>query len=174
MKKYILFTAIFALAFASCDMKEDYEEINSEVVEAAGEWYVLYNHSQYGVDAFGVGLTAIITYNTSADDGTEIWLSDEGNFWEYKVKLPVNLATMTFGSDNVVTNEIDGYDIGVRIMNGKILKDASTYHDSGATADSIYFELWFEDLEAEGTGIANDTLYVSGFRRTGFMEDEPH
>ena len=43
---------------------------------------------------------------------------------------------------------------------------------SGAVADSIYFELWFEDLEF-ATGITSDTLLVSGYRRTGFLEDEP-
>jgi hypothetical protein len=43
---------------------------------------------------------------------------------------------------------------------------------SGAIADSIYFELWFEDLE-DATGLASDTLIVSGYRRTGFLEDEP-
>jgi hypothetical protein len=32
--------------------------------------------------------------------------------------------------------------------------------------------LWFEDLEVQ-TGIASDTLIVSGYRRTGFLEDEP-
>ncbi len=66
---------------------------------------------------------------------------------------------------------MDGYDIKVLVRNGKVIKDVSL-RPSGTIADSIYFELWFEDLEGE-TGIAGDTLIVSGYRRTGFLEDEP-
>lgn len=170
MKKYIYAIIAFTLILSSCDLKEDYEVEKSKVVDLAGQWYVLYNHAEYGEDPFGEGFTMINTFNTSAEDGKEIWITDDGNFWDYKVKIPVNIDNLTFGSDQVVTNSVDGYDIKVTIKNGKIIKKAST-QPSGAVTDSIYFEVWFEDLE-ESTGIANDKLLVSGFRRSGFLEDE--
>lgn len=172
MRKYLLYIPLLALVFSACDLKEDFEVEKSKVVEAAGQWFVMYNHETYGEDPFGAGFTALKTFNTSANLDNEIWLTDEGNFWEdgYKVKIPVNIENMTFGSEDTLVNAVDGYEISMIIKNGKIIKNASV-QPSGAVTDSIYFEVWFEDLE-ESTGIANDKLLVSGFRRTGFLEDE--
>mgnify|MGYP001766125008 CR=1 FL=1 len=171
MKNYILILLAAVFMLYSCDLKDDFENEESAVVKMAGEWYVHYDHPVYGLDPFAVGYTSIITYNTSADDGNEMWINDEGNFWTFRVKTPVNLTALTFGSQDTIINNIDGYDIKALIRNGKIIEKAST-RPSGAIADSIYFELWFEDLEGS-TGIASDTLIVSGYRRTGFLEDEP-
>ena len=171
MKKNILLFTVSMLVFVACDIKDDFVNEESAVVALAGEWYVHYDHPVYGADPFGAGYTSIITYNTSADDGQEIWLNDLGNFWTYQVKIPADVADLTFGSTDTVINHIDGYDIKILVRNGKIIEHAST-RPSGAVADSIYFELWFEDLE-DATGIASDTLIVSGYRRTGFLEDEP-
>jgi hypothetical protein len=171
MKKNILLLTCIAFMLSSCDKKEKFVNEESSVVKAAGEWYVHYDHPVFGADPFGVGYTSLITYNTSADDGRNIWLNDQGNFWNYQVKIPVDVASLTFGGQDTVVNAIDGYGIKVLVRNGKIFKDASLRR-SGVKADSIYFELWFEDLEGS-TGIAGDTLIVSGYRRTGFLEDEP-
>lgn len=171
MKNKLLSLIITLLVFSACDKKDDFVNENSKAVALAGEWYVHYDHPVYGADPFGVGYTSIITYNTAADDGQEIWLSDQGNFWTYLVKIPGNVQQLSFGGQDTVINHINGYEIKVLVRNGKIIEDASE-RPSGAIADSIYFELWFEDLEGE-TGIASDTLIVSGYRRTGFLEDEP-
>jgi hypothetical protein len=171
MKKNILLGALILLIISSCDLKDDYENEMSPVVAVAGEWYVHYDHPVYGADPFGAGYTSLITYNTSADDGTEIWINDNGNFWTYQVKLPVDISALTFGTLDTLINAVEGYDIKVLVRNGKVIKDVSV-RPSGAIADSIYFELWFEDL-AGATGIDSDTLIVSGYRRTGFLEDEP-
>jgi len=171
MKNNTLLIIFIVLTSLACDKKDDFINEESGVVELAGEWYVHYDHPVYGADPFGVGYTSVITYNTSFDDGKEIWINDQGNFWAYQVKIPVNVTSLTFGSQDTVVNHIDGYDIKVLVRNGKIIKNASK-RQSGAIADSIYYELWFEDLEGQ-TGIASDTLLVSGFRRTGFLEDEP-
>jgi hypothetical protein len=171
MKKDILFVAFLALMLSSCDKKEKFVNEESAVVEIAGEWYVHYDHHIYGPDPFGAGYTSLITYNTSADDGQMMWIKDQGNFWPYQVKVPVNISALTFGSQDTVISAIDGYNIKVLVRNGKVIKEASP-RPSGAIADSIYFEIWFEDLEGS-TAIADDTLIVSGYRRTGFLEDEP-
>ena len=171
MKTNILLLAFVAFILSSCDKKEDFINEKSMVVEIAGEWYVHYDHPVYGSDPFEAGYTSLITYNTSADDGQEIWINDEGNFWNYQVKIPVDISTLTFGSTDTAINAVSGYDIKVLVRNGKVIKEVSV-RPSGAVADSIYFELWFEDLEGS-TGIVSDTLIVSGYRRTGFLEDEP-
>ena len=157
--------------FIACDKKDDFVNDESGVVDLAGEWFVHYDHPVYGADPWGIGYTSLITYNTAVDDGQEIWINDQGNFWTYQVKIPVDVADLTFGSADTVINSIDGYDIKVLIRNGKIIEKVSE-RPSGAIADSIYFELWLEDLEDQ-TGIASDTVIVSGYRRTGFLEDEP-
>jgi hypothetical protein len=171
MKKNILFIALFAVMLYSCDKKEKFVNEESKVVKIAGEWYVHYDHPVFGADPFDVGYLSLITYNTSADDGQAMWINDQGNFWTYQVKIPVNVSDLTFGSQDTVLNAIDGYGIKVLVRNGKVINKVSL-RPSGALADSIYFELWFEDLEGS-TGIAGDTLIVSGYRRTGFLEDEP-
>lgn len=174
MKKiiYSIFSiSLLLFLFTACD-DEELEIWESSTGKIDGNWYVSYDHSQYGVDPFGVGLTLVHTYNTAADNGQEIWLTDEDHFWSYKVQVPANPDNLTFGSSDVVTSVVEGYDIQVRVTNGKIIKDAVELA-SGVMSDSIYFEIWFEDLH-ESTGIENDTLFVSGYRQTGFNEDEPH
>jgi hypothetical protein len=168
MKKIAYYTiGILLLVFSSC--KEDAEDWDSSVHDLSGEWYVRYDHATYGEDPFGAGYTHLLTFNTADDDGTEMWLTDDGAFWDYKVRIPVMTDSLKFGSDNPAPNQ--SYDIEVKIMNGKVIRDAVTL-PSGYVADSIYFEVWFEDLE-DATEIPNDKLLVGGYRKTGFEEDEP-
>ena len=157
------------MIFSVFSCTEDPEVWDSKVLELSGDWFVRYDHESYGEDPFGSGFTPLMTFNTAKDDGTEIWITDDGNFWDYKVKVNVNASNLTFGSDQALVNSVDGYEIGVKIMNGKIIKNAVT-QPSGYVSDSIYFEVWFEDLEDQ-TGIANDKLLVGGFKRSGFTED---
>lgn len=157
------------MIFSVFSCTEDPEVWDSKVLELSGDWFVRYDHESYGEDPFGSGFTPLMTFNTAKDDGTEIWITDDGNFWDYKVKVNVNASNLTFGSDQALVNSVDGYEIGVKIMNGKIIKNAVT-QPSGYVSDSIYFEIWFEDLEDQ-TGIANDKLLVGGFKRSGFLED---
>jgi hypothetical protein len=178
----LFISVLFAVSMNSCQFFEDIDKIPEPEVKYAstypvsGEYYVMYNHADYGEDPFGAGFTKVFITNTAADDGKEIWIGDyaaspdDYGFWQYKVKVPVNVTDLTFGNADAVVNNADGYPIQIKIMNGKIIKDASLL-DSGVKSDSIYFEIWFEDLE-DATGIADDKLLVSGFRRTGFIEDE--
>lgn len=173
MKNYILFIAFIAFIFSSCDKKAEYENEMSAVVDVAGEWFVTYDHDVYGADPFGAGHTAIVTYNTADNASDEMWVSDLGNFWWYTVKVPVNLDTKTFGSTDTIVSVYPDYAIKCLVENGQIFEGTVTHLPSGAVTDSIYFEIYFEDL-AGATGIDGDRLIVSGYRRTGFLEDEPH
>lgn len=170
MNKAIYFLGLVLLVgFYSCEQ----EEIDPGKVESnamSGEWFVLYNHPTFGEDPFQVGYTSLITSSTASESTTEVIITDESNFWDYRVKCTFDAATKTFGSDDTLFNYISGYEIKVLVRNGKIIEDVVEL-ESGLMADSIYFEIWFEDL-IDATAIPDDMLMVSGYRRTGFLEDE--
>ena len=156
MKNYITLLVLAVAFITSCDEKEDYVQINSSTMEISGEWWV-----EYSTDGYNSGLTKLIISNTSADDGNEVWISDEHNFWEYKVKCPVNMEQLTFSGNDLSNIE---YDVLIQINGGKMLKDAAK-STSGVVTDSLYFEIEFADDPG--------TIYqASGWRKTGFLEDE--
>ena len=103
------------------------------------------------------------TYNTAANVPTEMWLEDGGNFWDYKVRVNVDYNARTFTTNDFVENT--SYDCGVRITEGKIMEGAATT-PSGMPADSIVYMIQFDD---DPNGL---TYKVSGFRRTGFPNDD--
>ena len=95
MKKVLYFAALLFLATA-CE-KEDIE--NTATVSMAGQWYctvdavddagnpittTLDGQPNSGEDYFGVGRTYILTYNTTANSATEMWVDNLGigNFAE--------------------------------------------------------------------------------------------
>ena len=170
MKKIFLYMAVLAIGFTSCDKKEDFVNDMSNVVGAAGDWRVQYDHAVYGTDPFGVGHAEMITFNVSSDVKDSLWITDQGSFWEYKGKIALDLANMTFGSDDEVDSQYPDYPIKMKVWDGVIVKNATTL-PSGAVVDSIYYKIWFEDLEIYGTGIPNDSLMVQGYRHSGFTED---
>jgi len=172
MKKInFLYTLALVLClglFSSCE-KDDYVPGGTAVETMSGKWTVVYDHSSFGEDPFGVGKTQVYTYNTADNSTEEMWLFDDANFWDYKVKVPINLENKTFGTTDTLTNAVEEYEIKVVVRNGKIIDNGAT-PPSGQPVDSIYFELWFEDLEG-ATGLPDDTLLVSGYRYTGWEED---
>lgn len=164
--KYSAF--ILGIAFlSSCEFfhdvnKQDEPEIEySSTFPISGEWYVQFDHETLGEDPNGAGLVPLFTYNTAADDGRNIWLSDDGNFWDFKVKIECDVKSLSFGTADSVANV--SYDVNVLLQNGKIIKNASL-QPSGVYMDSIYFEVAFGDEDGK--------FLVSGFRRSGFLEDE--
>lgn len=168
MKNLTILTVSLLFIMASCKT-EDIEPGAAANNELSGEWFVNYDHNVYGPDPFGVGYTRLITSTSASQSATELIITDEENFWTYRVKASMDVSTKTFGGQDTLANFI-GDDIKILIRNGRIIEDAVTA-ESGVVTDSIYFELWFEDLE-DATGIPSDTLFVSGYRRTGFLEDE--
>ncbi len=138
----------------------------------AGEWYVTAaavdaNGVVVDEDWWGVGRFHIDTYNTSANTADSMWVNDHGNFWNFNVKVGLNLSSKTFtGSDlqNV------SYNSRVTITNGKILLNAAKT-PSGTTADSIVFNVSFsDDTDPADNGFA--AYRVAGYRYTGLTKDE--
>ena len=125
-------------------------------MEISGEWWVEYTDGDYYS-----GLTKLIISNTAADNGQEIWISDEHNFWEYKVKCPVDMKNLTFSGIDLEDIE---HDILIQINGGKMLVDAAK-STSGVVTDSLYFEIEFADDPG-------NIYQASGWRKTGFLEDE--
>jgi len=174
MKRIILTKALiaaFIFLFTACDK----DEIGGTAIEKmAGEWYVVAdavdaegNLVYEDADLFGIGYFHLDTYNTSSNSLTEMWISDNGNFWDFKALVNIDLDAMTFAADNV---DNLAYESKVTIEEGKILLGAATT-PSGMPADSIVFIVTFnDDPYPEAYGYYG--YRVSGYRYTGFAADE--
>jgi hypothetical protein len=175
--KNILFVVVVLglLSLTSCtklfewNQPKEVETEYSSIHPMGGEWYVVNRFDDgSGVfdDYYGIGHTPLFTYNTADESTDEMWINDDGNFWSYTLKCPINLDAMTFGSADSLQSSYDhgAYDIKVVVQNGKIIKDGGT-SPSGVKSDSIYFEIQFEDDPG-------NVWQISGIRRTGFIEDE--
>ena len=160
-KTSAILSLLFFLSFTACDEGGDPDPGATSTVEMAGDWYVQFLVD--GVDVYNLGYTKITTYNTAANDGTEIWIDDNQNTWWFKVKCPVNTSNLTFSGTGLYSN-VDDYEVDVDISNGIIVKDGATT-SGGNTSDSIYFEAVFSDDPTT-------TYQLVGYKRTGFLEDE--
>lgn len=157
MKKYLIYIFAFVtVLITSCDMKEDYEQINSQVVDAAGEWWIKFSKADYET-----GYLKVHTFNTAADIATEMWISDNGNWKDIMFKCPVDIAKLTFEGTNLDNIKSDAT---IEVKNGKIEKNTGL-STSGVVCDKISFEIIFSDEP----GVV---YQASGTRKTGFIEDE--
>ena len=159
--KYIMALAVI-VGFAACQ-QEDYEPGGTVVQDMAGTWWV---NMTERVDSSGVingsyGYYELLSFNTSDNSSDSMWVTDNGAFWDYKVKVGINHATKTFSIDQ---GKDLIWDDNTTIQNGKIMVGAATA-PSGTVTDSIYFEVkWASD---------NVHTYIgSGYRYTGWPEDD--
>ncbi len=168
MKKNIIFLLSFSLlvGLMSCE-KQEVEIWESSTAQFDGNWMMRYDHADYGADPFGNGFTQHFVYNTASNNGDSIWLEDQGSFWGYKVKIPINQDALTFGTTDTVIDQVWG--VKVVVTNGKIIKNAVTL-PSTLVVDSIYFDVYWEDFEG-AMGVAG-FMNVGGYRQSGFPEDE--
>ncbi len=193
MKNKIIYLSLaLGLLFTSC-AKDDIGMTATEPL--AGQWQVTIDavllDGTVEEDFYGVGTSYVWTYNTSANTADEMWVSDQGYFWSYSVKVPCSVSGLTFGSSDWLDNY--DYDSQVYINNGQIIYDGTTT-PSGVAADYIYFELKFNDdyygdqdtvdyyndyynyyYGTEGVeyfSLIVDYYVVHGFRWTGFTADD--
>ncbi len=156
----VLVAMLVLTSFVACDEVGDTDPGGTSVEAMAGDWYV-----QTLVDGEVVADYALIsTYNTSANDGKEMWIDDHGHVWDFKVKSPVTTSSLSFAGSNLASS-VDGYNINVNITEGKITKNGAT-STGGHTVDGISFKATFSD-DPDAL-----TYEVKGYRRTGFIEDE--
>ena len=173
MKKAIyLLMLVVSMVFTSCEK----EEIGGTATEAlAGEWYVRLdcvdaNGSVVytGEEFFGVGRFLLNTYNTAANNANEIWVDDNGNFWEFKVKASSDINNLTFQTNGAAANHY--YDCNVTIEGGKITLNGAT-NPHGTAADAIEFYVSFDD-DTYPAKYGYAKYKISGYRYTGLVEDE--
>lgn len=153
----LLIPALFACSGDDLNNYSDYNPGGTNTQNMAGEWFVVTKKGDTKI----VDYKKIMTYNTAMNDGKEMWVDDLGKIWDFKVKSPINYNSLTFAGN---TLENTKYDITVNITNGKILKGVATT-TGGNKSDSIYFEAEFSD----DPGVV---YTISGYKRTGFSEDE--
>ncbi len=172
MFKYIGFLFVSSLLLASCEK----DEVGGTTTETmAGEWYVKVTcvDDDGGVvyeddDFFGLGDWMLDTYNTNSNSSTEMWINDNENFWDFKLKVDIDLDAKTFSATDVDNEAYE--DCVVNITDGKILEDAATT-PSGSAADSIVFYVNFSD-DSYPSSYGFSKYQVSGYRYTGLNDDD--
>lgn len=175
MKKFAyIFVALFTVLVVTSCSKDEMGGTASESM--AGQWYV----SVDGVDENGEvidgfedffydGRQMILTYNTAANDGKELYVDDLNAIWEFKVRTQANVANGTFATEGAVANETyDGCD--VTITGGKILPKAGR-QNNGSPADSIVFWITFSD-DTYTARYGHSGYRVSGIRYSGLAEND--
>ena len=162
MKRTIIkmfLASIFVVALGSCVKESDDDAGGTATQAMSGEWWI-----QIGIDneLLVQDYFKILTYNTSENVGTKMWIDDLEELWPFKIKMDVNPADKTFSAN---ASESVYSDITVTLQNGKIIPGASVAPNSKAVTDSIYVEAEFSDDPG--------TIYqLSGYRRTRFQVDD--
>jgi len=165
MKKLIYSLAVLFVLLISCDVKEDYEQINSKAVEYAGQWYFTVTSSD-GATVYKIyDNTTLITYNTSDDLATEIWIDDQSGFFPSKFKAVLNGNLEMFSAarseneyfDSDTVEPAEATSIGLvstviqpfnafEVVSGSILKDVATTK-TGNIVDSIFLSIYaYQDI----------------------------
>ena len=175
MKKYLfLIAAALTMGFTSCDSDPSDSSTDAggtKVEKLSGAWVVnvytcddqgdVANIDNWNWEDQGSLESDLMTYNTSADKGNEMWVDDQkecnfGNGNNYTHKVKVNVKGMTF-SVNEGENE---YGSPVTIVGGKVLKNAATVEkDRGQSikTDSIVYYVKVDDT-------AYGYLKISGYQ----------
>ncbi|MCZ4696287.1 hypothetical protein DWB61_16615 [Ancylomarina euxinus] len=166
--RYIYILLAMLVALGACDPNDTIEDYKTEYTSVgemlAGEWYVTYTTTAGVVRAVN---SKISTFNTATDNGTQMWIDDEENYWGLKSVLDCNTENNTFSATGAAELY---YGITVDVVNGKVLPGAGTTA-AGNVTDSIYFEITYNEVDGDGNPDPV-TRIVAGVRRTGFLEDE--
>jgi hypothetical protein len=198
MKKYIslaLMTIALSFGFVSCDVETNEEPGGTNVQNMAGRWTVSVSQVDENgnvvfepEDLFGVVDVDLFTFNTSANSSTEMWIDDDGNFWSFKFKMPINYSAGTFSATDVLYND-DMREIAELIAAGQtptdkngnpLTAETATITDGkilygqghnihGMPTDSISFYITFSD-DPYGAQFGYAKHHVAGTRYSGFYE----
>ena len=105
----------------------------------------------------------LLTYNTSANNPNEIFIDDQGNFWEFKIKATSDVNSLTFSATDALNLSYD--DCTVSVTNGKIVKNGGV-QNNGSPADLITMDVTFSDDD--------DALvyHIEGVRYSGLEEND--
>jgi hypothetical protein len=191
MKKTIMICglAVLVVSMGACKRTLPAKVLTS-TVKASNGWWVTLSYKGALVDT----VFFMNTYNTSGNTADSMWVDDIGtldnsvinppaqpggntflyNLYgiglaSFKAKVGLQYSALTFsapgGSENEYWTGDTSSSASVSIFNGKILPGASHSNPSGATSDSINFQIVYSKNPL-------DTFEVAGVSRTGFDEDE--
>ena len=169
MKKYfsiLIVALLMGLGLASCSVETDEPAGGTTVEKMAGHWVVTVDaYDTEGKllyeDPYNMGEWDMYTYNTANDDNDQIWLSDGAHFWDYTLKVPIDLNAQTFGIQNGFMYNDGEADQFCTITNGKIIKDGGL-NVNGKPTDAIEYDITFTDDEY------GFVYHVHGVRYAGF------
>lgn len=163
---------LVGLTAASC--KKDHPEVLvSPVYPISGEWYVnVYNEdgslARVEVKDKDGKITitqyaTLSTYNTSDNVNNVVWMKLWNSTANYGLlgKVSCNVPARTISGD--ATNIAFTPNKGFKILEGKVLLNATKLKGSKTIADSIYVKY---STETDGK-----TYVISGHRRSQFEED---
>lgn len=128
---FYLLGLIMLITTISCERGIESDTVVTPV-NITGQW----NVNAYNDSILLYGPFKVITLKDTSTGSDSITIQDSGmKFWEFRVKARANGKDGTF--DTKLSNcEVCGEDVGIKILNGKVLN-----------SDSIYFEIQFEDDE---------------------------
>lgn len=158
MKKFkILIFAAALMQLTACDLGKEPEVGGVLLQEMCGEWWIKVYYEGNAL----TGYNLMSTFNTAANSDKDIFIDDH-ELWPFKVHATADLGSMVLSGSNL--DNLYDESITVNILEGKIIKAAATT-SGGNKTDSIYLRMEFADDPG--------TEYVySGYKRTGFLEDE--
>ncbi len=161
-----IMTLLSVISLAACE--PDAPEVKyTSTFPLNGEWAVIYRvETSPGVFEDQSGYTPLIISNTASDNGDSIWMTDDENFWDFKIKAAAKAKSRSFSSEGSIS-VVDDYNIEVIVTDGKVILDAVVTKGAQTVTDSIYMQLEFED----DPGVI---YHCSGVRRTGFLEDDDY
>lgn len=169
MKKFItaIATVLAVFSVSSCGK---FEVENTATVDLAGNWMCsIYANVDGEWEEYAEA--EYVTYNTSANVGTEMWINDNENFWGTLCKVDCNADDLTFGKDGA--EYLDEYnEVNQKIWGGKVTKAAVTAPGTPTTCNKIEFFIAFSDDVNDDEEEYITTYYVVGYERTGFPEDD--
>lgn len=175
-KIFLLLSCVIAF-FSSCETYGDADVDHSSVFPMSGEWIVQAKNTVtgevYNVRGIQDDKFPIYTYNAANESITQMWLriggvssSNSSPYAKFDVKgkVNINLGARTFDVNNI-QNEYYTDNSKFTVTEGKVVLDGLTT-PSGGKGDLISFKL----VSDRDPGV---TYEISGYRRTGWPEDEP-
>lgn len=165
MKMFKIFALLVViLSFSACETYSDPKVEYSSIALMSGEWKVVINDPITKEDVKAV----IYTYNTADESVTQMWLrigtaTAFNAKYGVRGKVDIDLNKKIFS----VTDQQNAYltkESKFSILNGTIVTGGATT-PSGYKADAISFKL----ITETNPGVEYS---VTGFRRTGWPEDE--
>lgn len=162
--------ALLGLTVTSCSK----DDIGGTATESlAGDWYVTVDavdeDGEVVIEDFNDGPFHVLTYNTAANESSQLYISDLGYFWDFTLVVNSDAKALTFSTYGAVANEAYE-DCDVTIENGRIIKKGGV-QNNGSVADAIDFYVSFSD-DPYPARYGYAKYHIHGVRYSGLAEND--